>query len=84
VEIPLTGPGEKIELGEQLHEWLRQGHAMNLFPAVQEAQGSRALLMRQPPASDKSMATLVPIRQRMQELRQEDPLALARRLVDAA
>jgi len=62
---------------------------MNLFPAVQEAQGGGASLMRQSPASDKSVAALVPtalvpIRQRMQELRQEDPLALARRLVDAA
>jgi len=40
--------------------------------------------MRQSPASDKSVAALAPIRQRMQELRQEDPLALARRLVEAA
>jgi len=57
---------------------------MNLFPAVQEALGGGASLMRQSPASNKSVAALVPIRQRMQELRQEDPLALARRLVDAA
>jgi len=57
---------------------------MNLFPVVQEAQWGRASLMRQSPASDKSVAALEPIRQRMQELRQEDPLALARRLVDTA
>jgi len=41
--------------------------------------------MRQSPASNKSVAALAPIRQRMQELRQEKTLALARRrLVDAA
>jgi len=67
-----------------LHEWLWQGHAMSLLPAVQEAQGGRASLMRQSPASDKSVGALVPIRQRMQELRQEDPLTLARHFVDAA
>lgn len=76
-------PGDKLELGEQLHQWLADGHAMSLFPAVQETAGHSALT-RQRPGSDASVTALVPIRQRMQELRQEDPLALARRLVDAA
>mgnify|MGYP006894002509 CR=1 FL=1 len=78
-------PGDKIELGEQLHEWIKQGHALSLFPAVQEAAGSDTSLTRQNLVGDKPVAgVLVPIRQRMQELRQEDPLALARRLVEAA
>jgi hypothetical protein len=76
-------PGDKIELGEQLHQWLADGHAMSLFPAVAETQATSSSLMRQSPATDKQVA-LVPIRQRMQDLRQEDPLALARRLVEAA
>ena len=76
-------PGDKIELGEQIHQWLEDGHAMILSSAVKDAQGNESSLMRQSPASDKQLA-VVPIRQRMQDLRQEDPLALARRLVDAA
>jgi len=48
------------------------------------AQRSVASLTRRSPASDRSVAALVTICQRLQELRQDDPLALARRLVDAA
>jgi hypothetical protein len=77
-------PGDKIELGEQLHQWLQDGHPMNMFPAVLETQGNVSSLTRQSPATDGKVTALVPIRQRMQELRQEDPLALARRLVEAA
>lgn len=77
-------PGDKIELGEQLHQWLADGHAMSLFPEVKAAQGNQSSLTRQSPASDDQVTALVPIRQRMQDLRQVDPLALARRLVEAA
>lgn len=77
-------PGDKIELGEQLHQWLADGHAMSLFPGVKAAQGNQSSLTRQVPASDEQVTALVPIRQRMQDLRQVDPLALARRLVEAA
>ena len=76
-------PGDKVELGEQLHQWLADGHAMSLFPAVQQASGQSSLT-RKSPSTDASVTALVPIRQQMQDLRQEDPLALARRLVEAA
>ena len=76
-------PGDKVELGEQLHQWLAEGHAMSLFPAVQQASGQSSLT-RHSRSTDTSVTALVPIRQRMQDLRQEDPLALARRLVEAA
>jgi len=57
---------------------------MNLFPAVQGHKG-QGITDAPVPASNKSVAALAPIRQRMQELRQENPLALARRrLVEAA
>lgn len=78
-------PGDKLELGDQLHEWIKEGHAVALFPAVQEVAGTDTSLTRQKAVADTSVTTaLVPVRQRMQELRQEDPLALARRLVEAS
>ena len=53
-------PGDKIELGEQLHQWLQDGHPMNMFPAVLETQGNVSSLMRQSPATDGKVTALVP------------------------
>jgi len=63
--MPPTDPVTKSKLGEQLHEWLRQGHAMNLFSAVQEAQGGGAPLMRPLPVTDRAVAAFAPLNNRV-------------------